>query len=1132
MGPCPACGAETPAGARFCPACGTRQIDGPSAGQISERRIVTTLFCDLVGFTALGERTDPEDVDALLRSYHGLARKVVEQYGGSVEKFIGDAVVGVFGVPTAHEDDAERAVRAALRLQERLGEGLPGRDDGRLQARIGVDTGNVLVRLDVDPLTGETVHVGDSVNTASRLQALAPPGGVVVGEMTRSLAAHVAPYERLPDVKVKGKAVAVRSWLVTGRAAHLGIDLRRRVATPFVGRGLESGILAAIFEQAADSASPQGVLVVAEAGIGKSRLLLEMARSLDDRPELLVQWRQVRCTPYAEEGSLQPLAQLLREHAAIAPSDDDDTVDRKLGRSLGELSDGAWLLGRLRALLGRDGPAASRQENFAAWQRALEMMAAARPTVLVFEDVHWAGATLLDFLLRLVSEAGDVPLLVVLTARPELLQEHPELKAVPAAGHPSARLVRLDLHPLSSRDTARLLAPLLEEADPRLAEQVADRCGGNPLYAEELALFVADRAQAPDACPAGDALPESLQTLIAARLETLDGDQRAVLAAAAVAGQTFWRGAVTAMSARDPRQIEAAVAGLVQRQLLRPVTDHAAGAPDLAFWHAVVRDVAYAALTRSRRAAAHTALADWLDGDAGAEARSPALVAHHLTAALEATGTRGDGADDLVQRAVAAHCEAAREAGAVDVLSAEHHLSRAAALAHEGHRDRPGVWIEWGVALGTVGRLDEARAVLERGIAGAAASGDDTTSAYGLGRLSTLLNWMGDPAALETSARALGTLESRGPSEALVSALEERAMTCVMLFRSREGIGAADRALAVAASLGSPAPARALLWRGAGRCDLGDSAGLRDMQQALALAHGGRAQDLSSLHYNYAEALLLFEGVPRAADVCRQGIEVALRRGDVNGASALETGLCWTRLWGGEWDAVAHDLTKLRRRLAESGDQPMAAELHTLAALLALLRGDTAAARRRAVRAQRIVDDTFDSGNHAWSCSSFLAAVHHGCGQDEAARAQLEHLERVTRDMRAAVANGLPYALRTMADLGALELGERLVSGLPGRPFDRGSSRVLAAHVAEHEGLAAEAAAAFGEAAGIWQGLHIVPEEAFALLGRGRCLVRIGEYGPATTALGRAQATFSRLRARHALAETEELLSQAGVAFT
>ena len=417
---CPSCSTELPEGSRFCLSCGSALA--PRAAATEERKVVTTLFCDLVGFTAMSEAADPEDVEAVLGVYHERARREIEHHGGVVEKFIGDAVVGVFGVPAVHEDDPERAVRAGLRIVEAL-QGMRRPDGAPLQVRVGVNTGEALVRLDVDPASGRGFLTGDAVNTAARLQASAPPMGVVAGGLTRELSAEAVVYEALPPVAAKGKSEPVPAWLAVRARSRTGLRTARRVRTPLVGRSSELAELRAAFAEVRARGRADARLVVGEPGIGKSRLVLELARELEASSDLVV-WRQGRCVPYGEGVTFWPLAELVKEHAGILDSDDVATVEAKLERALPDADDRAWMRQRLRALLGLEAPQAAREENFAAWTRFVESLASSRPAVVVIEDAHWAGEAMLDFLEHLLAQELAVPLLVVITARPELLAGH------------------------------------------------------------------------------------------------------------------------------------------------------------------------------------------------------------------------------------------------------------------------------------------------------------------------------------------------------------------------------------------------------------------------------------------------------------------------------------------------------------------------------------------------------------------------------------------------------------------------------------------------------------------------------------------------------------------------------------
>ena len=528
---CPGCGFQAPHDSAFCSKCGTKLVAPPPVAE--ERKTVTTLFCDLVAFTAMSESADPEDVDAILRQYHAAARKVIESHGGTVEKFIGDAVVGVFGVPAVHEDDPERGVRAGLRIIEAL-EGMTRPDGSQLEARVGVNTGEALVRLDVDPTSGRGFLAGDAVNVAARLEAAAPPGGVAAGALTHELTARVIEYEQLPSVAAKGKAEPVPAWHALAALARRGIDARTGDLTPLVGREAELSYLSAIFDKAMAQSTPQLALIVGEPGIGKSRLVRELSALVDARPQMIT-WRQGYCPPFGESISYWALAEIVKGHAGIHDTDDASAVEAKLEAVLPSGPDREWFRQRLGALLGLAAPDASREENFAAWLRFFEDVAAGRPTVLVFEDLHWADEALLAFLEHLTTHVASVPLMIVETTRPELFERYPSF----ARG---GRLNRLQLEPLSAAETTRLVAGLLGESDDRagVIGRVVERCDGNPFYAEQSVRLLSDTEM--------DAqVPDSVHAVIAARLDALTAEQKALLADAAVVGSVFWDGVLTAM---------------------------------------------------------------------------------------------------------------------------------------------------------------------------------------------------------------------------------------------------------------------------------------------------------------------------------------------------------------------------------------------------------------------------------------------------------------------------------------------------------------------------------------------------------------------------------------------------------
>jgi class 3 adenylate cyclase len=521
---CPSCGKELPGEFPFCPFCGAPLAEVAPTPGLEERKVVSVLFCDLVGFTAASEQQDPEDVRARIRPYHARLREEIERYGGTVEKFVGDAVMAVFGAPVAHEDDAERAVRAGLRILEAISE-LNEADPGlSLQVRIGINTGEAVVALSARPEQGEGIVTGDVVNTASRLQRAAPVNGIAVSEQTYRQTERVFSYEELAPVQVKGKAEPLAIWRPLEARSRFGTDIIRAHATPLVGRELEKPLLIGTLERSAQQRSCQLVTIVGEPGVGKSRLCAELFQYIEERPGL-VRWRQGRCLPYGEGIAFWALGEIVKAECGILESDPPEQAASKLERALpADDPDRAWLMARLAPLVGAGGEPAAQEESFTAWRRFLGSWAAERETVLVFEDLHWADAALLSFLEHLADWSEGVPLLLLCTARPELYERH----ASWAAGLRNATTINLP--PLSDDETARLLSSLLERAvlPAETQQALLDRAGGNPLYAEEFVRLLADRellAGTLEDVP----LPDSVQALIAARLDTLSPERKSLL---------------------------------------------------------------------------------------------------------------------------------------------------------------------------------------------------------------------------------------------------------------------------------------------------------------------------------------------------------------------------------------------------------------------------------------------------------------------------------------------------------------------------------------------------------------------------------------------------------------------------
>jgi class 3 adenylate cyclase len=603
MQTCPNCGHENPAGARFCNNCAAALPESAPA-LAEERKIVTILFVDLVGFTARSEQLDPEDVRAIQAPYFARVRSAIESFGGTVEKFIGDAVMAVFGAPVAHGDDPERAVRAALAILE-------GVD---LDVRIAVNTGEALVSVASNPAQGEGIVSGDVVNTAARLQSAAPVNGILVGEETHHATRTAIAYEPLEPVLAKGKQEPVPVWRALGPRAELGAGASD--AAPMLGRASELETLIGIWDRVVADRRPQLVTLFGPAGIGKSRLSSEFTKAVQQRDGRVVWGRSL---PYGEMTPYGSFAAQIKQLVGMFDTDETEVACAKLERAIeaalraGDARDVAAHLAMLIGV-GREGTAEDRPTLFYSARRYVEALAEEQPTLLVFEDIHLAGSSMLDLLEMLASRVRDVPLLLLTQARPELLSERPAW----GGGLPAYAAVQLE--PLAEEHTVELARRLFETAGAqaqRIAE-LAQTAEGNPLFVEELVASLAEgRAESGQ-------LPTSIRNIVAARIDALPAVERDALLDASVAGKVFWPGAI---GAATPDMLDA----LEGRDLIRrdPVSRLGAQHPQFAFKHQLIREVAYATLPRARRRERHEAIAVFLE-EAVAETGdvAPAL-GHH-----------------------------------------------------------------------------------------------------------------------------------------------------------------------------------------------------------------------------------------------------------------------------------------------------------------------------------------------------------------------------------------------------------------------------------------------------------------------------------------------------------------------
>ena len=423
---CESCGADLADGARFCSVCGTPVESAPSDTEGIERKVVSVLFADLAGFTASSADADPEDVASRLGAFHAAVRTDVERYGGRIEKLIGDGVFAIFGAPISHEDDAERAVRASLRLQETLADLNESRSLD-LVARVAVTTGEAMVRLGGTTADQEGI-VGDVVNMASRLQQMAPEGGLLVDQRTHAATHRVAEYQPLEPVTVKGKSAPLLTWVAERMRSRFGVGVDVEETAAFVGRDDSLRLLIDSYERVAASNTAQLVTISGEPGVGKTRLVSEFRRVMDERSDF-VWWRQGHCLPYGDGISFWALGEIVKAHAGVLDGEPTEMVRAKILSSAVDLiedqQEASWVGQRLLELIGVATGESSRAERFSAWSQFLETLATVRPLLMVIDDLHWADSDLVEFLDELVERVEGVPLLLVTTARPELYDAHP-----------------------------------------------------------------------------------------------------------------------------------------------------------------------------------------------------------------------------------------------------------------------------------------------------------------------------------------------------------------------------------------------------------------------------------------------------------------------------------------------------------------------------------------------------------------------------------------------------------------------------------------------------------------------------------------------------------------------------------
>ena len=918
---CPSCGAANEPGDRFCGECGSPlEAEAPAPAAQAERRLVSVLFGDLVGFTTLSEDRDPEEVRELLSRYFETARRVIDRYGGTVEKFIGDAVMAVWGTPVAREDDAERAVRAGLELVEVVaalgGEvGAPS-----LAMRAGVVTGEAAVTVGAE---GQGMVAGDLVNTAARVQSVAEPGMVLVGERTRRASEAAISYADAGEHTLKGKSEPVALWRAERVTAYRGGEGRTAaLESPFVGREGELRLVKDLFHATSEERRARLVSIVGIAGIGKTRLSWELEKYIDGLAGD-VYWHRGRCLAYGEGVAYWALAEMVRMRAGITEQEGPETAAGKLADALqsylADPDERSWVEQRLAQLLGvAEQESFPREDLFAAWRLFFERLAEQNPTVLLFEDLQWADPALLDFVDYLLDWSRAHPLFVVALARPELAEKHPRW-----AGS-KRDFTSLTLEPLADDAMEALLAGLVPGLPDEVSARIRDRAEGVPLYAVETVRMLLDRGllqQDGDGYVVrGDLgsleVPETLHALIAARLDDLDPSERRVIDDAAVLGKTFTKQGLAALTGTPEAELEPVLASLVRKDLLSVQSDpRSPERGNYGFLQALVQRIAHDTLSRKEQKARHLAAARYLEQSWGAEETEIVeVIASHYLDAYRADPAAAD-ADELRTTAREALSRAGRRAFSLGAHEqAQRYFEQAAELTDEP-APKAELLEQAGVCADADRQGAKAIELLERAIALWHQEGMTHPAARGEARLAmACFNYGQVDEATERMGRSFDVL-SRDEPDADIAMLAGQLARYRFLLGDLDGIDEPlEYALDAAESLILPdVVSDALNTKGmlvAQRGRREEGLGILRHGLAVALEH-----DLVDAAFRgYFNLSFLLAGRDRWADATaadRAGLELARRRGNRQWEESFNSHLRGNAFILGEWDASELPLEEL-----------------------------------------------------------------------------------------------------------------------------------------------------------------------------------------------------------------------------
>jgi len=1111
---CPSCGSPNEPGVRFCGECGSALDAGaaPRAAPVAERRLVSVLFADLVGFTTLSEGRDPEEVRELLSRYFDVARTLVGRYGGTIEKFIGDAVMAVWGTPVAREDDAERAVRAALELVEAVA-ALGEESDSGIRARAGVATGEVAVTLGAE---GQGMVAGDLVNTAARVQSAAEPGSVLVTDATRRASAAAIAYEDAGSHELKGKSEALHLHRAREVTAARGGALRSaQLEPPFVGRDREFRLVKELFHGCADDGTSRLLSVVGIAGIGKSRLAWEFEKYLDGLADD-VWWHRGRCLAYGDGVAYWALAEMVRMRARIAEEEPAGEAAAKLRAVLAaavpDESERAWVEPRLAHLLALGEPQSfDRQDLFAAWRLFFERLSDQGPVVLVFEDLQWADGSLLDFVEHLLDWSRSHPIFVLALTRPELGERRPGW----GAGGRSSTTLSLD--PLSGQAMGELLRRFVPGLPEEVAAQILDRSQGVPLYAVETIRMLLDRGLlAPD----GDGfavtgeigqleVPETLHALIAARIDDLTPEERAVVQDGSVLGKTFTLAGLTALSGRAPEELEPLLRQLVRKEVLSVEADpRSPERGQYGFLQDLLQRVAYETLSRADRRARHVAAARHLETVLDVEAAD--VVAAHYLDAYAADPSAAD-ADEVRARAGDALVRAGRRAASLGAHEeAGRAFTRAADLA-----DDPGERAELLFAAGDAAFSGANWPLTEQRLEAAIALFDEAGLSHRAARVAALLGWSmwfaGDLAGgADRIERALEVLADEEPDADLAAIIEVYARLRFFLGDYETAADRVERALEIADALVVPEVlvdalnTKNLVLTARGRAE--ESLALLERAVAIGREHPP-TRAFSRALYNLSYHMHSRDRYDDSLVIDREGIEVARRRGERIEEDMVHGHSSFALLMLGRWDEAVEVVETI-----EAGSSMRSASDRTPRIWILLQRGEVAQARREWDALAAHIDDAEMQMKSARLHIESQVLLHEGRVAEALANAQrslavaIEGVFTFAHPLLKLAFTSVLECAFEAGDRGAVEDALAMAAAAPPvehRPWLAGLEAQARGRLAALDGDHAEAERQLREAARLFESVGLRFERARSLLYLG------GEQE-----LAEARAVFEELGAR------------------